>query len=65
MKLPQRPRQHVLEELSMRFFNLCLPENWTTTKPDNDYGVDLLVNIFDGTNASHYVILVQLMIQNN
>ncbi len=60
MKLPQRPVQHNLEEISKRFFQSQLPVNWTTDKPSNDYGIDLVVNIFDGTNASPYQFLVQL-----
>lgn len=60
MKLPQRPNSHVLEELSNRFFQTKLPTNWTTTKPLNDYGIDFIVNIFDGLNASHYELNIQL-----
>lgn len=47
MNLPQRPNNHVLEELSNRFFQTKLPKNWTTMKPQNDYGIDFIVNIFD------------------
>lgn len=60
MKLPQRPKQHNLEEASRRYFESVLPENWTISKPDHDYGVDAIVNIFDGENASPYEIAVQL-----
>ena len=60
MKLPQRPNEHILEELSNRFFQSRLPENWTITKPANDYGVDFVVSIFDGHNASPYEIHIQL-----
>lgn len=60
MKLPQRPDEHILEELSSRFFQISLPKNWTTTKPANDYGVDLVVSIFDRYNASPYEIHIQL-----
>ncbi len=60
MKLPQRPMQHNLEEASRRFFEQSLPENWTVNKPEHDYGVDLMVGIFDGEYASPYEIAVQL-----
>ena len=57
---PQRTFQHNLEELSNRFFKNCLPKNWTTTKPGNDYGIDEIVHIFDGSNATRYQLYVQL-----
>jgi len=60
MKVPQRPDTHVLETKAIRFFESHLPPNWTTTKPANDYGVDLVVGIFDGTNATNYELHVQL-----
>lgn len=59
-KRPKRTAEHNLEESSNRFFHQCLPENWTTTKPNNDYGVDWLINIFDGEYASNYELNVQL-----
>lgn len=60
MDLPQRPEQHVLETLSRRYFEHHLPRTWTASKPEHDYGIDLIVNIFDGTNASPYELAVQL-----
>jgi hypothetical protein len=59
-KVPQRPGAHVLETLSTRFFVNRLPASWTTTTPANDYGVDLIVGIFDGHNATNYELQVQL-----
>jgi hypothetical protein len=60
MRLPQRPQNHIREELSVRFFNSCLPENWVSHKPQNDYGIDLIVDLFDGTDASGLELLIQL-----
>jgi len=64
-KLPQRPRNHNIEELSERFFNSCLPENWYSNKPDNDYGVDLIVDLFEGTDATGLELLIQLKSSEN
>jgi hypothetical protein len=59
-RLPQRPHNHNLEELSERFFINQLPENWVAHKPDNDYGVDLIVDIFEGADATGLELLIQL-----
>ena len=64
-KLPQRPKNHINEELSERFFNSHLPRNWYSHKPDNDYGIDLIVDIFEGTNATGLEILIQLKSSEN
>jgi hypothetical protein len=64
VKLPQRPQNHNSEELSERFFNSCLPENWYSYKLKNDYGVDLVVDIFDGSNATGLELLIQLKSAN-
>lgn len=60
MKLPQRTYQHNLEEVSNRFFKNSLPKNWVTTKPTNDYGIDEILHIFDGSDATPYQLNVQL-----
>lgn len=57
---PTRPRSHNLEELSERYFNANLPENWTAEKPESDYGVDLRVDIFEGEYATGLELLIQL-----
>ncbi|MFI0431292.1 DUF4365 domain-containing protein [Mariniflexile sp. HMF6888] len=64
-KLPQRPQAHNNEELSERFFDNCLPNNWYSHKPDNDYGVDLIVDLFEGTDATGLELLVQLKSSEN
>lgn len=60
MKLPQRPEAHRLERDSVIFFESSIPRNWDTSTPASDYGVDLVVNIFDDDNASGREFLVQL-----
>lgn len=57
---PQRINIHQLEELSEKYFRNCLPRNWTCEKPENDYGVDLKVELFEEANATGMDILVQL-----
>lgn len=59
-KLPQRPNEHQLEELSRRFFIAALPRNWTHHAPSDDYGVDLNVDLFNGDAATGLELLVQL-----
>ena len=57
---PQRIATHQLEEVSERYFKNRIPENWTCEKPHHDYGVDLKIDIFEGTNATGMELLVQL-----
>ncbi len=58
--LPQRTNDHQIEEISERFFNQCLPKNWTSEKPKHDYGVDLKVELYDGQNATGMELIIQL-----
>lgn len=60
MQYPKRTSSHRLEESSRRFFQNSLPENWASDKPNNDYGVDLRVDIFEGEDAKGLELLVQL-----
>lgn len=57
---PIRSESHQLEELSERFFREYLPRNWTAEKPGHDYGVDLRVDMFEGSQATGLELLVQL-----
>lgn len=59
-KYPQRSSSHQLEQLSERYFINALPKNWTVQKPRDDYGVDLVVNIFEGNDAIGLELIVQL-----
>jgi hypothetical protein len=53
-RFPLRPESHRLEKQSQRFFEKCLPKNWTCDKVPTDYGVDLHVEMFEGDNATGY-----------
>jgi len=44
---PLRPRQHVLEELSIRRITAVLPPEWVVRPVASDYGIDLDVEIFE------------------
>ncbi|MGD0389357.1 MAG: DUF4365 domain-containing protein [Tepidisphaeraceae bacterium] len=57
---PIRHETHQLEELSRRFFTDSMPRNWTCDRPASDYGVDLRIDLFDGTLATGLELLVQL-----
>lgn len=59
-KLPQRPNQHQLETLSRRAFTTSLPKNWSHREPPEDYGADLVVDLFQGTDATGLELIVQL-----
>jgi hypothetical protein len=60
IQFPIRSESHQQEEASERFFRNCLPRNWATEKPINDYGVDLRVDLFEGNRATGLELLVQL-----
>lgn len=64
-QFPTRTQAHNLEELSERFLNQHLPNNWTSEKPEADYGVDLRVDIFEGENATGLELLIQLKASEN
>ena len=59
--MPNRPKQHQLEDLSRAKYNLIIPKNWVMRDKDKDYGIDAEVEIFDDKNkATGLVYLVQL-----
>jgi tetratricopeptide (TPR) repeat protein len=58
--MPQRPREHVLEEESRKAFESAIPSEWTIQKQDPDYGIDLQVNIFENEQATSQFFYVQL-----
>lgn len=59
-KYPKRVNNHNLEELSRRFYQNCLPDNWYSYPPEIDYGVDLITDLIDGENATGLELLIQL-----
>ena len=58
--LPQRPRQHVLETESRRFVEGILPSEWIINTGQSDYGIDLIIEIVEGTNVTGAQLLMQL-----
>jgi hypothetical protein len=59
-QFPQRTAEHELEEVSERYVRNLLPRNWTSEKPQHDYGVDLRVDIYEEGNATGMELLLQL-----
>ena len=57
---PIRGETHQQAESSERFFRSSLPRNWVCERPENDYGVDLRVDLFEGNRATGLELLVQL-----
>ena len=64
-RYPNRSESHVLEADSERFFINCLPNNWTSEKLLNDYGIDQRVEIFNGDSAEGLELLIQLKASEN
>lgn len=50
--MPQRPRSHRLEDISIRRFEDALPETWVPRKRTHDYGIDLEIEIFSDNDRS-------------
>jgi tetratricopeptide (TPR) repeat protein len=59
--MPQRPRSHQLEDISRRRFRDLLPAAWVCRDKDQDYGVDLEVEVFNQEGiATGHTFNVQL-----
>ncbi len=58
--MPQRPRQHVLEELSERALQQALPAEWVIDPVQRDYGLDRRVEVFQGGRSTGLMFWVQL-----
>ncbi|WP_404373716.1 DUF4365 domain-containing protein [Kytococcus sedentarius] len=48
---PLRPPSHQLETESRRAFERTLPHSWASHAPENDYGIDLSVDITNSENV--------------
>ncbi len=59
-KFPQRTNTHILETESERYFTQSLPPEWTSERPDHDYGIDQRVEISHDGSIKGYEFLVQL-----
>jgi tetratricopeptide (TPR) repeat protein len=58
--MPKRPREHELETASQRAFESALPDAWLARRQSPDYGVDYIVEIFYGGEATGEIFGVQL-----
>lgn len=61
MQFPQRPRTHVIENSSMKIFNNVIPDEWIVRDfTEQDYGIDLQVEIFENNQATGKILQIQL-----
>ncbi len=58
--LPQRPAAHVLEERSRRAVRAALPPEWTIQDVGQDYGCDLLVEVWVDGYPTGYEFGIQI-----
>jgi hypothetical protein len=59
-QLPKRPRAHVLEELSFQHLRRILPSEWICRRVEDDYGLDVRVEIVAGEQVTAQEFSVQL-----
>lgn len=60
-KMPQRPKQHRREDISKREFEAAIPHTWTyEPKSQREYGIDGVMEIFEGDDATGLTFNVQL-----
>ena len=60
MKYPVRHNNHSLEEKSITFFRLHLPEDWNINSVDRDYGQDLNIEIAEEGIYKGLELIIQL-----
>lgn len=59
--MPKRSRSHQLETESLKRFEQTLPDRWVCRRKNDDYGVDLEVEIFDDRDeATGLIFFVQM-----
>ncbi len=58
--MPRRPRPHVAETSSRKALDQLMPDEWTTSSVENDYGLDTRVEIFEQGFATALGFWVQL-----
>jgi tetratricopeptide (TPR) repeat protein len=59
-RLPKRTRAHVLETLSRQHVESILPTEWVCRRVEDDYGLDMRVEIVSGESVSGREFAVQL-----
>ncbi|PWB50543.1 MAG: hypothetical protein C3F13_16455 [Anaerolineales bacterium] len=60
VRLPQRPREHILDDESRQFIRQMFPSEWIIENGYKDYGIDLVVEIVINGNVSGAHFLLQL-----
>lgn len=58
--MPAKPKSHVNEESSRTAFRVAIPQSWSYTPPDRDYGVDGDVEVFEDGVSTGIHFWVQL-----
>lgn len=58
--MAKRPREHEIEEESIRAFVSALPSAWVPRRQDPDYGIDLTVEVFEKGQSTGFVFNAQL-----
>ncbi|MBM7806195.1 tetratricopeptide (TPR) repeat protein [Geodermatophilus bullaregiensis] len=58
--MPSRPSSHRGETASRNAFTSTCPDNWVVRRIEDEYGIDLEVEIFDGDRATGLTFKVQL-----
>lgn len=59
-RLPKRPRQHIIEKKSRQFVERILPAEWLVESGQDDYGIDLVVEIVVDEQVTGAHFLMQL-----
>ena len=56
----QRPRQHIIETESKKHLTSIIPNHWVLRELAPDYGLDFMVEIFNGENSTGSIFYLQL-----
>lgn len=56
----KRPQNHILEDISINYFKLNIPENWIFYEYNRDYGIDGQIEIFENNESTSLRCYVQL-----
>lgn len=57
----RRVRQHIMEDRSIRIVRDVLPDHWVIREYRPDYGIDLLVELFEPVSATEFSTLGELL----
>src|ERR1700694_74014 len=65
MAFPIRHETHVLEQRSETFLRNRLPQSWTVSRPQNDYGVDFQIGVAENGQLRGLELILQLKASQN